>query len=249
MVLSKSRAGEPRTPVAPVGEPPAPVSWPPPPGPAPHREAAPRGPSGDPVKALLHRHRDLCEGAVDALEIAAGLEAQGITDRTAARFRHRDVFSLAEELYARVPRTGEPRAEPRPALPVPRIRVAWVLSSLLPGVAAAATAAGIRLTQGQPRLLVAAAGIAVIALATRAALRTGPLAVRTGPRRARPWQGSLLAWTLWLLGYALFGDGLLHDVLTGGPDTLPDGAPGGEWPTATAPALALVLALAPADRK
>ena len=45
----------------------------------------------------MHRHRELCERAVDPLEIAAGLEAHGIADRTAARFRHRDVFSLAEE--------------------------------------------------------------------------------------------------------------------------------------------------------
>ncbi|MEU8531410.1 hypothetical protein AB0C77_38475, partial [Streptomyces sp. NPDC048629] len=65
--------------------------------------AAPRRGNGDPVKALLHRHRELVEGAVDPLEIAAGLEVHGVTDRTAARFRHRDVFSLAEELYARVP--------------------------------------------------------------------------------------------------------------------------------------------------
>ncbi|MCX4527932.1 MULTISPECIES: hypothetical protein [unclassified Streptomyces] len=71
-----------------------------------------RRPGGDPVKALLHRHRALCERAVDPLEIAAGLEAHGLTDRTAARFRHRDVFSLAEELYARTPR-GE--APPAPA--------------------------------------------------------------------------------------------------------------------------------------
>ncbi|MYU61445.1 hypothetical protein GTY91_01605, partial [Streptomyces sp. SID69] len=156
--------------------------------PAPSRGATPRRPSGDPVKALLHRHRDLCEQAVDALEIAAGLEAQGITDRTAARFRHRDVFSLAEELYARVPRTGEPPPEPKPAVPVPRINAAWALLSLLPGAAAAGTAAGTRLTQGQPRLLVAAAGIVVVALTARAALRTGPLAVRDGRRRPRPWQ-------------------------------------------------------------
>ncbi|MFD9371483.1 hypothetical protein ACFWA6_27825, partial [Streptomyces sp. NPDC060020] len=67
---------------------------------------------GDPVKALLHRHRELCERAVDPLEIAAGLEAHGITDRTAARFRHRDVFSLAEELYARSPRGEHPAARP-----------------------------------------------------------------------------------------------------------------------------------------
>lgn len=59
--------------------------------------------TADPVRALMHRHRELCERAVDPLEIAAGLEAHGVTDRTAARYRHRDVFSLAEELFARVP--------------------------------------------------------------------------------------------------------------------------------------------------
>ncbi|MGW9045039.1 hypothetical protein ACWGQL_21120 [Streptomyces lydicus] len=63
--------------------------------------------SADPVRALMHRHHALCAHAVDALEIAAGLEAHGVTDRTAARFRHRDVFSLAEELYARVPRADQ----------------------------------------------------------------------------------------------------------------------------------------------
>ncbi|WP_233518642.1 hypothetical protein [Streptomyces corynorhini] len=73
------------------------------PAPTPASKPAPRRGPADPVKALMHRHRALCERAVDPLEIAAGLEAHGITDRTAARFRHRDVFSLAEELYARVP--------------------------------------------------------------------------------------------------------------------------------------------------
>ncbi|MGW0366012.1 hypothetical protein [Streptomyces sp. NPDC002990] len=86
-------------------------------GPAvPAGPAAPAGlrrrAGGDPVKALLHRHRDLCARAVDPLEIAAGLEAHGLTDRTAARFRHRDVFSLAEELYARTPRGEAPAVPP-----------------------------------------------------------------------------------------------------------------------------------------
>ncbi|GAU65324.1 integral membrane protein MviN [Streptomyces sp. NBRC 110611] len=76
-------------------------------GAVPRKDAAARparrGPA-DPVRVLMHRHRKLCAHAVDPLEIAAGLEAHGVTDRTAARFRHRDVFSLAEELYARVPR-------------------------------------------------------------------------------------------------------------------------------------------------
>ncbi|MEW2622506.1 hypothetical protein [Streptomyces sp. NPDC048106] len=215
----------------------------------PGHEAVPavtRRGAGDPVKALLHRHRELCERAVDPLEIAAGLEARGITDRTAARFRHRDVFSLAEELYARVPRAGEPRPHPKPALPLPRVRAGWVLSGLLPGAVGAATVAGLRLAQGRPRLLVAVVGVLALALATRAALRTGPLAGPARPRAPLAGPCGPRLWTLWLLGYAVFGDGLLHDVLTGGPDALPDGSPGGAWPTATAPALALTLALAPA---
>lgn len=69
--------------------------------------AQPRpGRPADPVRGLLRAHRELCERAVHPLEIAAGLEAHGVTDRTAARFRHRDVFSLAEELYARAPHPG-----------------------------------------------------------------------------------------------------------------------------------------------
>lgn len=206
--------------------------------------AAPRRGAADPVKALLHRHRELCERAVDPLEIAAGLEAHGVTDRTAARFRHRDVFSLAEELYARVPRGGEQGPESEP-LPVPRVRADWILLTLLPGALGAATVAGLRLTHGQPRLLAAAVGILAVALATRAALRRGPLA---GPPGTHAWRTAKAtrAWTLWLLGYALLGDGLLHAITTGGPDALPTGAPDGPWPTALAPALALTLACAPA---
>ncbi|MBB5936802.1 hypothetical protein [Streptomyces zagrosensis] len=77
------------------------------------RSAAPRGRSevthrgyADPVRKVLHQYRDLCEHAVDPLEIAAGLEERGFSDRAAARYRHRDVFALAEELYARAPREG-----------------------------------------------------------------------------------------------------------------------------------------------
>ncbi|MEW2509597.1 hypothetical protein [Streptomyces sp. NPDC046870] len=205
---------------------------------------APRRGPVDPVKSLLHRHRELCERAVDPWEIAAGLEAHGLTDRTVARFRHRDVFSLAEELYARVPRTAEPRPEPEP-LPAPRVRAGWALLALLPGVLGAATVTGVRLTQGHPRQSVALGGLLAVALATRAALRHGPLA---GPPGTRAWGATIgtRAWTIWLLGYALLGDGLLHAVLTGGPDTPPTAAPDGPWPTATAPVLALLLSCAPA---
>ncbi|MFG2885555.1 hypothetical protein ACGFYV_25250 [Streptomyces sp. NPDC048297] len=215
-----------------------------------NRRTAPRRGVADPVKGLLHQHRELCERAVDPLEIAAGLEAHGVTDRTAARFRHRDVFSLAEELYARVPRDGEPhtRAESESeseSEPGPRVRAVWVLLTLLPGVLATVAVTGLRLTHGQARLLVGLGGLLAVALAVRTALRHGPLAVRPGaaPRSAEP---GTRAWTLWLLAYALLGDGLLGAIVSAGPDALPDGAPDGPWPMTTAPVLALTLACAPA---
>ncbi|ORT61231.1 hypothetical protein [Streptomyces sp. CB03238] len=189
-----------------------------------------RGPA-DPVKALLHRHRELCERAVDPLEIAAGLEAHGVTDRTAARFRHRDVFSLAEELYARVPRRDD-SARPRPAS-VPDTGAAltgWLV--LLPGALGALTVAGLTATGGPLRAAVGVAGAAGLAVALTACLRRGPLraAGRTAP--------GTRAWTGFLLAYALFGDGLLDQLLTGGPDRA--------WPAATAPLLGLAVAVAPA---
>ncbi|MEU9447868.1 hypothetical protein [Streptomyces sp. NPDC048277] len=207
-------------------------------GPGPRRGAA------DPVKSLMHRHRALCERAVDPLEIAAGLEAHGVTDRTAARFRHRDVFSLAEELYARVPHDGDQHPCPEPA-PAPRVRADRALLALLPGAVCGAVVTGVRLTEGRPRLLVAATGVLTVALAVRLALRRGPLAVpvRTVARRTAT---GTRAWTCWLLAYALFGNGLLRAVADGGPDGLPTGAAHGPWPVTTAPVLALTLACAPA---
>ncbi|MFB7595924.1 hypothetical protein [Streptomyces sp. NPDC056160] len=208
----------------------------------------PRRGAADPVKTLLHRHRELCERAVDPLEIAAGLEAHGVTDRTAARFRHRDVFSLAEEMYARAPRPAEtpPRSEDRDA---PRVRAGWILLSLLPGALCAAAVAGLHLTAGRTRLAVAGLGALAVALAVRALLRRGPLSPLGPPGRshARSQVPGARAWTYWLLTYALLGDGLLGVAVEGGPDGLPDGtATGGPWPLATVPVLALALACAPA---
>ncbi|MFE1313395.1 hypothetical protein [Streptomyces sp. NPDC058755] len=234
---TSSGAARPRTPSAPVGA--AADS-----GSGRSRRPTARRGAADPVKALLHRHRELCERAVHPLEIAAGLEAHGVTDRTAARFRHRDVFSLAEELYARVPRDGTPRPQPE-LLRAPRVRADWVLLTLLPGALGAAVVTGLHLTQGRPRLLVALGGLLAVGLAVRAALRRGPLATEPG---TPPWRTATgtRACTLWLLGYALLGDGLLQAVVTGGPDDLPTGIPDGPWPVAVAPALALTLACAPA---
>ncbi|MEV5430189.1 hypothetical protein [Streptomyces sp. NPDC052701] len=204
------------------------------------RPPAPRRGAADPVKALMHRHRELCERAVDPLEIAAGLEAHGFTDRTAARFRHRDVFSLAEEMYARACGDGDTGPRPVPA-PVPTARADWVALTLLPGALCAATVAALHLTDGRTRLVAVAAGVLAVALAVRTALRRGPLGTndRTSP-------GPSSSWTYWFLGYALLGDGLLRAAVTGGPDGPPTGGPGGPWPVTTAPVLALALACAPA---
>ncbi|MGW1719066.1 hypothetical protein [Streptomyces sp. NPDC002156] len=211
---------------------------------APSTRTARRG-TADPVKALMHRHRELCERAVDPLEIAAGLEAHGVTDRTAARFRHRDVFSLAEEMYARVSRDAETAPQPTPPT-APGVRADWVLLSLLPGALCAGTVTGLHLTEGRVRLAVATLGALAVALAVRAALGRGPLSPRSHPAPpgsyASHTPASTRAWTYWLLAYALLGDGLLTAALTGGLDGFPDAA----GDLATAPVLALTAACAPA---
>ncbi|WP_409238077.1 hypothetical protein [Streptomyces sp. PA5.6] len=206
------------------------------------RTKPPRRGAADPVKALMHRHRELCERAVDPLEIAAGLEAHGVTDRAAARFRHRDVFALAEEMYARVPTLPEGRTPPTAtteAHPAQSARAelpaGWALFALLPGAVCAAAVAGAAFSEGRVRLVVAVVGALAVALALRVALRNGPLRAVAHPVRATR------AWVCWLLAYALLGDGLLNGAVTNGPDGF-----GAFWDPAVAALLGLALAVAPA---
>ncbi|MFI6660485.1 hypothetical protein ACIBL8_33680 [Streptomyces sp. NPDC050523] len=217
----------------------------------PHPQAPGRLPklrrtAADPVKTLMHRHRALCERAVDPLEIAAGLEAHGVTDRTAARFRHRDVFSLAEEMYARAAHDEE-TAPHSTALAAPRARPAWIVLTLLPGALCAATVAALHLTHGRTRTTTVAVGVLAAALALRAALARGPLGAtdRTSPGSTQRASAGR-TWTCWLVAYALLGDGLLRVAVAGGPDGPPTVSADGPWPPATAPVLALALACAPA---
>ncbi|WP_159011895.1 hypothetical protein [Streptomyces sp. NRRL F-5123] len=66
------------------------------------------------VAELAARLGDGCAGAAHAEEIAALLESEGLTDeQITGRYRHRDLFSLAEALFARVPR-AHPEPEPAP---------------------------------------------------------------------------------------------------------------------------------------
>jgi hypothetical protein len=141
-----------------------------------------RGPA-DPVRQVMHRHQALIAGAVDVWEIAAGLEAHGVTDVDARRLRHRDVFGLAEELYARVPRAGQAA----PGAPGER-EGAWLhpfraARYLLPGAGCAVAA----------RFLPSEAVTAFVVLAAYAVLRRGPLHARG--RQAALWACGLLALT------------------------------------------------------
>jgi hypothetical protein len=65
------------------------------------------------VAALCEKFADVCESAVDPLEVASALEFEGYGDRTAREdYGVRDVFALANAMYRRVPR--RPR-DPEPA--------------------------------------------------------------------------------------------------------------------------------------
>jgi hypothetical protein len=144
-------------------------------GPAPGKPAGGavarrRGPA-DPVRSVMHRHHDLIATSVDAWEIAAGLEARGVTDGDARRLRHRDVFGLADELFARVPRTVRPAAPGPPEREPTGLGAKEAVLHLLPGLATALAAA---------LHLPGPAAVAVLALTAWPALRTGPLRTDRG---------------------------------------------------------------------
>ncbi|GAA2471466.1 hypothetical protein GCM10010406_03850 [Streptomyces thermolineatus] len=231
-----------------------------PPG-AEDRPPVPAGRPADPVTVLIDRYRRLCGRAVDPLEIAAGLEAVGVTDRVAARFRHRDVFSLAEELHARVPRDDGPGAAGVPgSADVPGGAGGPAVAGVPGGAGGRGARAGGRVLRGcraAGRYLLpgaACAGAAVV-LPGAVAVGHGPrallpyaaatvviaaalaLCLRRGPLRA-PGGGQAggALCTGWLLGFAVAGGDLLAVLL---------GAPRPARPfSSTAPAVLTALALA-----
>ncbi|MFJ4795444.1 hypothetical protein [Kitasatospora purpeofusca] len=134
--------------------------------------------SGDPVREVMAEHRVLCERAADPLEIAAGLAEAGLGPAAAARCRHVDLFSLAEELYARVPRRP-PSAEPDgPAGGRPRRGGAALRTA---GLAVLPCAAAAALGGGRPVLLAAAVPLVLVPAAAGTA--------GAGGAAAAPWAG------------------------------------------------------------
>jgi hypothetical protein len=66
------------------------------------------GSPDDPVEYLTMRMTGLCADAVDTLEVAAALEADGINDEGARGYGYDDVFALAQDLFDRTPRCPTP---------------------------------------------------------------------------------------------------------------------------------------------
>jgi hypothetical protein len=126
----------------------------------------------------MHRHHTLIAGAATAWEVAAALEAHGVTDTDARRLRHKDVFGLAEELFARVPHTPRPAPSPRPTRDT-RERL-----SLRPGAVALHLLPALGGTLAAACHLPGPAAVAVVALAAWPALRGGPLRAAAGTANA-----------------------------------------------------------------
>jgi hypothetical protein len=68
----------------------------------------------DPLDDLVDRVRPVASAAVDALQVAAALEADGITDRSAqVQYGFGDVFALAAEVHRRTAPTHSPTGSAR----------------------------------------------------------------------------------------------------------------------------------------
>lgn len=87
------------------------------------------------VAALCQEFTDVCESAVDPLEIASALEFDGMSDAGVRdRYGYPDVFTLAREMYIQVPR--QPAEPPPPEDPWHIGRLQPVLHGLLYGLPA-----------------------------------------------------------------------------------------------------------------
>ncbi|NEC63979.1 hypothetical protein, partial [Streptomyces sp. SID9727] len=110
--------------------------------------------------------------------------------------------------------------------------------ALLPGAACLATLVALALTDGvlggDARLAIGSAGALLAFTGLALALRTGPLSARDGAGSS----GTAALCACWLLGYVLYGDDLLHQVVSGGPE--------GPWTATPAPLLGLAVAVVPA---
>ena len=89
------------------------------------------------VTALCEQFAEVCQSAVDPLEIASALEFEGLGDQAAKRrYGYPDVFALAQDMYFRVQREpAEPEGPPDPWADSSKLKPALhALLYALPGV-------------------------------------------------------------------------------------------------------------------
>ncbi|MFG3050491.1 hypothetical protein ACGFZP_05960 [Kitasatospora sp. NPDC048239] len=184
--------------------------------------------TGDPVREVMAAHRVLCERAVDPLEIAAGLEEAGLGAAAAARCRHADLFSLAEELYARVPRRPPGPAQAADGREGRRRRCGAALR--VAALAALPCAAAAALGAARPVLLPAAVPLVLLPALAAGADGAGPPEQPVRARRPV------------LLAHGLGVAGLLLLPLAGAP-----GGAVGEGRVTAALVLAAALSAGSAD--
>ncbi|WP_420167886.1 hypothetical protein [Streptomyces violaceoruber] len=216
---------------------PAPVALPgSEPAPVPRRRRTARPDHGD--RSMTRPDDPAIPAAPDrpatAPERPAGIAPRATARRSPATVRRGPAGPVA----APPPHHRDPReraVDPSVAVPDTAARATWTLLALLPGAACLATAGALRITEGVlgdgARALVTVAGALLACLALRACLAHGPLRAPGGTGRAG-------LYACWLLGYAVYGEGLLDQVMTGGPD--------GWWGGDPAPLLGLAVAVAPA---
>lgn len=140
--------------------------------------------SATPIAALAREHDLLCREAVDAAEIAAGLEAAGLSDRTVReRYGIGTVFELADALFALVPRRLG--VWPRPADPWRHPVSRHLLRGLLYALPTLPYMTALRLVSGSPRdvLTLVAGGVLAMAV-TQGLSYAGHLLSGRGGRRA-----------------------------------------------------------------
>jgi len=162
------------------------------------------------VDALAQAHDALCRNATDSLEIAAGLEAAGISDKRArVSYGAATVFELAEQLYRQVPcrplavARADPWARPRREL------MARGLVYALPGLLLVAAVK--HLTTAEAVLLLLVSVIAAGANQALSRLYSVLLGRRQHPAAAALLRralivslggGASVAWFVWWLGVA-----------------------------------------------
>ncbi|MEU1673462.1 hypothetical protein ABZ752_15700 [Streptomyces roseifaciens] len=146
--------------------------------------------AADPVDELAQQLAEVCAAAVHPDEIAAVLEADGLTgEQITERYGRADAFELAAELYARVPRSHpEPGPRPDPWKVTPGRFVLRALVFTLPGFGyslAAPLMAGARDGYGLPLGTAGLVASALVAWAWNQALaHRAYLRLATGGRSA-----------------------------------------------------------------